>query len=291
MIVSYHPLFEGDVHGLAAGRDPSDADADRIGRATAVILPQGCRESWYRLAKDRCPHVFPDYDARFGYPGKAGQIRLFRAHGIRHPETRIFDDLSDLTTRHPEAPDAPPLPLPFVFKFGWGDEGRTVHLVSRKRDWVALLDRACRYETTGQRGFLLQRFIPSGNRSLRIAVIGTRRVCYWRVLDDGDGFAAGVGQGARIDTEADPHLRQQALAAADVLCRRTGINLAGLDVLFSVDPAVAPIDSPHFIEINYYFGRAGLGGSKVYYRLLLDEIHAWLEQRIGLPRPSVEEVR
>jgi ribosomal protein S6--L-glutamate ligase len=30
------------------------------------------------------------------------------------------------------------------------------------------------------------------------------------------------------------------------------------------------------LEINYYFGRKGLGGSEAYYKILRKEIQAWL---------------
>jgi ribosomal protein S6--L-glutamate ligase len=33
------------------------------------------------------------------------------------------------------------------------------------------------------------------------------------------------------------------------------------------------------LEINYFFGRKGLGGSENYYRILLAEIRNWLARR------------
>jgi ribosomal protein S6--L-glutamate ligase len=35
---------------------------------------------------------------------------------------------------------------------------------------------------------------------------------------------------------------------------------------------------PMLLEINYFFGRKGLGGSKAYYKLLHEEIQAWLAE-------------
>lgn len=279
MIVSYHPLFEGDIHRLAAGRDPAPDDEARIREARAVILPQGCRESWYRLAKNLCPNVFPNYDARFQYPGKTGQIRLFRESGVRHPKTRIFPGLASLEAE--SGLEFPPVPMPFVFKFDWGDEGRTVFRVAVAEDWAMVIELAGLYETTGQRGFIIQEYIPADGRSLRVAVVGNQRIAYWRVMNRGDRFAAGVGKGAEIDPDSDPELRGNAVAAANAFCRHTGVNLAGLDLLFSTDPSVADTRIPLFIEINYYFGRSGLDGSEGYYRLLIREILAWLEA-IGL---------
>ena len=59
-------------------------------------------------------------------------------------------------------------------------------------------------------------------------------------------------------------------------CRQTGIDLAAFDVIFSRDPAVAAPDTPIFLEINYFFGRRGLGGSEGFYRLLAQGLADWL---------------
>ena len=40
--------------------------------------------------------------------------------------------------------------------------------------------------------------------------------------------------------------------------------------------------APLFLEINYYFGRRGLGGSERYYALLVSEIIKWIKS-LGLP--------
>ena len=72
MILSFHPCYEADSNILCAGRDPDEKDLAAIRAADAVILPQGCREALYLLARQNCSYVFPDYDARFQYPGKTG---------------------------------------------------------------------------------------------------------------------------------------------------------------------------------------------------------------------------
>jgi ribosomal protein S6--L-glutamate ligase len=53
---------------------------------------------------------------------------------------------------------------------------------------------------------------------------------------------------------------------------RTKINLAGFDFLFS---PLSP--KAYFIEINYFFGRRGLGGSEKFYQILIKEINQWLK--------------
>ena len=82
MILSFHPLFEADQNRLCAGRDPGKEELEAIRRADAVILPQGCRESLYFMARKACPHIFPNYDARFAYPEKIGQVQLFQENRV-----------------------------------------------------------------------------------------------------------------------------------------------------------------------------------------------------------------
>ena len=275
MIVSFHPLFKGDVNILCAGRDPGPGELAAIRSAAAVILPQGCTRPLFEMAQRHCGHVFPNYDARFRYPGKTGQIRLFRETGTPHPVTALFAGVADYPDRRGDGVSPG---LPCVFKFDWGGEGDTVFLVHSQAELAELLQHAAACEATGQRGFLLQEVIACGNRSLRVAVIGERVVSYWRICDGQAGFHANVSKGAAIDACSDPALKAQAERMVGIFCRRTGIDLAGLDVIFDVD---ANPPKPLLLEINYYFGRVGLGGADAYHRILAEAIRAWLD-RIGV---------
>lgn len=274
MVLSFHPLIKGDRNRLCAGRQPDRLDVAAIRRSRAVILPQGCPPGLYRAARDNCAHVFPNYDARFEFPGKTGQIRLFRRVGAPHPPTELFENAAafDRMRRRGFRPC-----FPTVFKFDWGGEGETVFLVRDRTALDGLLRRAALYEKTGQSGFLLQEYVPCGGRSLRVVVIGQRKISYWRVQAKSE-FHTGVSHGGRVDAISDPHLRQQAEAAVVDFCGRSGVNLAGIDILFDVErhqPA------PLLLEINYFFGRTGLGGSEAYYRLLRREIRSWLRSLPG----------
>ncbi len=265
MILSFHPMFEADRNILCAGRDPGDEELAAIRSAKAVILPQACRESLYRMARRNCPNVFPNYDARFDYPGKIAQIRLFEEKNVPYPETfcyRTVDEFVSLPSR---------LSFPLVFKFDWGGEGDTVFPVSSDSELRYRLAQASEYEKTGQKGFMLQEFIPFQHRSLRVAVIGSSFISYWRVQSNPDVFHANLSKGAVIDHHSDPELRDKAVAVLREFCAKTGINLAGSDFLFSSDK------TPLFLEINYFFGREGLGGSENFYRILGKEIGNWLE--------------
>lgn len=272
MIVSFHPIFAGDRNLVCAGREPGPEDLNAIRRAHAVILPQGCSRKLYEMARANCAHVFPNYDVRFGYPGKTGQIQLFGETGTPHPPTDIFLDVADFRRRCGDGGCRPP---PCVFKFDWGGEGDTVFEVRSRTELAQRIEQASACEATGQRGFLIQQLVQCGNRSLRVAVIGQRFVSYWRVHAGEGRFAVSVSKGARIDTRSDPDRIECGERLVADFCHRTGLNLAGIDLIFDVqrDPP-----QPLMLEINYFFGRVGIGGSQAYYRMLRAEIRRWLER-------------
>jgi ribosomal protein S6--L-glutamate ligase len=271
MILSFHPIFEGNRNILCAGRSPSDQDLEAIKGAKAVILPQGCTAALYKMARKHCPRVFPNYDARYQYPGKIGQIQLFQKTKASHPATITYNYLKELSS-HP--PSALPPKLPFVFKFDWGGEGSNVYFIETKDQWQNTIEMTAAYEQTGQNGFLIQEYIPTQQKSLRVVVIGEKIISYWRKQAKPDAFATSISQGAKIDQDTDPERQAEARSATRVFCQKTGINLAGIDILFSTQKNSR---HPLFLEINYYFGRQGLGGSGKYYQLLDNEIRNWIK--------------
>lgn len=274
MIVSFHPCFEGNQNRLCAGRAPDTEDHVAVVGATAVILPQGCRQDLYQLARTHCPHVFPNYDSRFQHPDKIGQIALFQKIKAAHPTSCSFADVTDYRTRHGD--DLPAnLAFPVVFKFNWGGEGEQVFLLQDLDQMVQMLAQARCYESTGQFGFLLQEYVPAQGRCLRVVVIAATLISYWRVHAQGAWCANLAGNG-RIDHQYRPDLQAAGRDRVQQLCHRSGINLAGIDLLFDMRLSHP---TPLLLEINYFFGRRGLGGSARYYRLLCDAIEQWLADR------------
>jgi ribosomal protein S6--L-glutamate ligase len=276
MIVSYHPFFEADKNIICAGREPDDQDLAAIRAADAVVLPQGCYQSLYEMARENCANIFPNFDARFKCAGKIGQTRLFQEINVPHPKTTIYSQLDSFYGHHSDGQTA--LGFPKVFKFDWGGEGDHVYLITSPTELEEALQIAADFEKAGRAGFLIQEYIPSGNRALRVVVIGQTYISYWRIQDDIENFRSGVAQGAAIDAEAEPDLQQFAVASVKGFCNKTGINLAGFDVIYSADTKKK---LPLFLEINYYFGRRGLGGSEKFYKLLNSEILNWLDN-LGL---------
>ena len=281
MILSFHPIFEGDKNIICAGRDPDDNDLAAVKTADAVILPQGCRQSLYEMARNNCVHVFPNYDAKFKYPGKVGQIHLFQETNVPHPKTRTCPQTSDI--RHQTSS----LSFPFVFKFDWGGEGDNVFLIKSIGEFQDILEKADAFEKTGQTGSLIQEYIPFQNKTLRVVVIGETILSYWRIQENTKKFCVSLAEGAIIDAEADPESQAEAMASVRDFCKKTGINLAGFDFLFSSssppqagkqeDESGDEMRMPLFLEINYFFGRRGLGGSERFYELLEREIRKWID--------------
>lgn len=276
MILSFHPLYVADHNLLCAGRDPGQEDLSAIQAATAVILPQGCRESLYTMARKNCGYIFPNYDKRFEFPDKIGQSQLFQKTGVPHPRTRCYTSMAAFLKKNKRLEPASNFSFPFVFKFDWGGDGDNVFLVDTPFDFKELLKKATAYENTGQYGFLLQEFIPSQSRSLRVVVINTTLIAYWRIQKNPDTFHSNLKKGASVDTTSDPLLQEAAKTAALSFCENTHINLAGFDFLFSEKSFENKTIEPLFLEINYFFGRKGLGGSEAYYKILQQEIENWI---------------
>ena len=278
MILSYHPCFEADKNILCAGREPDADDLAAIRAAHAVILPQGCRASLYELARNNCNHVFPNFDSRFQYEGKIGQARLFQEKNVPHPRTETYSNINTFVEHYGEITATPEFDFPFVFKFDWGGEGYQVYLIQSASEFIDILQTARKYEDSGHTGFIIQEYIPSTRRSLRVVVIGQTLISYWRVQSGARSFCSNLARGAVIDAQADPELQALAVTLVRAFCSRTGINLAGFDLLFS---SQTNRGTPLFLEINYYFGRRGLGGSERFYEILVMEIEKWID-RIGL---------
>jgi ribosomal protein S6--L-glutamate ligase len=275
MILSYHPCFVADENLICAGRPPDENDLQAIKAADAVILSQGCSRALFNMARQNCAHVFPDFTAKFDYPGKTGQIRLFQKTGVAHPAAFIYADCTTFKKYCGASAARLPFGYPFVFKFDWGGEGDAVFRVDDANAFASLLDKAAAQEQSGYRGFLVQEYIPCHQRTLRVVVVGTRFISYWRIQNNTASFGSGLKHGGAVDHHHAPQLQTAAVKCTRNFCRKTNINLAGFDFLFS---SVANFNQPLFLEINYFFGRKGLGGSQAFYELLQKEILNWLKR-------------
>ena len=276
MILSYHPICTGDINRLYTNQPPTGEEMALMKQASAIILPQGVRSLFYHTAKENCAHVFPNYDARFTYPGKIGQARLFEAYDLPHPQTVLFESARPFTQLL--------ISFPMVLKYDWGGEGQTVFLISDEDTLEKEIGRIRQFEKNGESfPFLLQPYIPHNSRTLRCVVIYDNITSYWRVSSP-EKFGTAISDGAVLDKTSDMPLQEKGIELVKKACAATGINLAGFDLLFPEDGSI-----PVFLEINYYFGRNGLGGADVYYTLLTQAITKWLRSLELAPCSKGEE--
>ncbi len=284
MIASLHPCISKDINILCAGRLLTERERNRLKKARAVIVPQGVTAEVYRDCRRLVPQVFPNYDLRFPLEGKVGDNLLFQYHQVPHPKTIILESQEALFENYPDLDVLPTLlsGYPLVLKADSGGEGALVFLVHSKQELLKALDWLPRRGHSSE-GFVLQERIDHGGKDLRVVVLFDTLYAYWRVQPNPDIFLTNQSQGARIVYGGDLSLKQQGIEAVKAFCALTGINLAGFDLLFD---RKGNSSIPLFLEINYYFGRKGLGGSLRFYELLNQAVDRWLK---GLSREDLSK--
>ena len=281
MILSFHPCFTADCQIILGARSLNEEDLRLIRGAQAIILPQGRVENLVSACSKAGINMFPSYKMRQAYPGKVGQSRLFQEFQLPHPKTFRWKTVEAFKNAVFSAAGMPH-PFPFVVKDDVSHEAEGVFMVNGRESLEAALDAMALREGDGNKGFVTQDFVPSGGNVLRAVIMGDQFITYWKRPVEVGQVITTISKGARIDHEWHPELQEKGKAQAQALARRTGINLAAVDFVF---PLSEPVPSPLFLEINYYFGRRGLGGMDAYYRLLFRAIQDWL-RTMGL-NPNV----
>jgi ribosomal protein S6--L-glutamate ligase len=193
---------------------------------------------------------------------------MFRAFGLPHPKTRLFRSVRELPKSFLNSID-----YPVVVKSSSGGEGENVFFVPDSKTMAGALNEILLLERSGFPGFLIQDYIPNDDRDLRVVIMGNRLYAYWRIAPKGE-FLHNISRGASYETEADEQRKQAGLKLAATLRDLTGINLAGVDIIFHREDIEGK--KPLLLEVNYFFGRTGLGGNEVYYRLLNEVVREWL---------------
>jgi ribosomal protein S6--L-glutamate ligase len=273
IVLSMHPVIAGDRFYWDRGVWDKDLFQE-IQKARAVILSQTVERELYCLCKRQCPHVFPNYDLRFQWEGKVGDTLAFWAFNTKHPHTLVFPKVETLLGEHPDMNHKiPALPrFPFVLKGAHGGEGTRVWLIQSSMELEEKLQVLLQFELKGRSGFVIQEYLPNLKRDLRVVVIGSRIISYWRKAE---GFFHNIACGGEVDAESDPELQAVGREKVRQFCQRSGINLAAFDLVFMPDGG-----DPIFLEINYTFGRTGLGGSENFYSLLRDAVDSWLKTTV-----------
>ena len=239
-----------------------------IRAARGVVMPRGMTRKRYRKIAAMAQNRFPNLDAKYDYSGKTKQIILFQRLKIRHPRTILYPNPQVLLAAEKRML---PLHYPFVLKGDKGGGGSTVFPVRCRKDLIRGLQGL-----PAEEPLLIQRWVDHGGMDLRVVVVGAKMVSYFRV---GDGnFYNNVCRGGRMRAEIFPELQRRGMAAVASLCHLASINFAGFDLMF---PDAGP---PVFIEINFNFGRKGLGGTPGFRRLFKEAVNLW--QR-GIAYPNL----
>jgi ribosomal protein S6--L-glutamate ligase len=123
------------------------------------------------------------------------------------------------------------------------------------------------------RRFIVQEYVSHGGSDLRVVVIGGISKAYWRCQLKPGEFRNNVGRGAVINHELEPELRDEGVSCVECFCAKSGINLAAFDVLFDRSQSQP---KPLLSEINFLFGRKGVGGSPRFYELLNEAVRQWI---------------
>lgn len=267
--VSFDPAFavEENVPPFSDLEDPGLLALLR--GAIGVILPLYLSPRRYDIVTRHARDWFPRLETRFRYRGKCSQIRLFRQLGVRHPESRLFPNPSALLESVVSC--RLPFEYPLVLKGDSGGGGVSVFPIREFRD---LQRHAGRLK--GDEPALLQRWVHHGGRDLRVVVYGQKALSYFRV---GDGsFYNNVCRGGQLDHDSDAELQRAGRSAVLTFCRRASIHVAGFDLMFPDD------GPPVFVEINFHFGRKGLGGTRAHQHHLHDAIEHWRSTRARAAR-------
>lgn len=274
-IVSYHTGLQAEVNlALISQRPLGRPDALAVAGAAAVLLPQVCRSDLYALvAASGRPH-FPRPAVHLSLDGKVGNRRLFAGLGLPQPDTLEFTGLEEAAAAWERGEAAvAALGAPLVAKGAGDGMGRNVFLVSDPAHMRALAGRLETRCLRGPAGLVLQRYLP-GASEMRVVLLHEHCLAYWRRAASRE-FRANLSLGGDWHREGPAAELKAGLALARRLQDAAGIDVAGVDVIFS------PNGGPQLLEINFYFGRQGLGGSENFLALYLKALRTWLAE-LGL---------
>jgi ribosomal protein S6--L-glutamate ligase len=282
MILSFHPVFDADQQIILGSRSLNEEDMGFIRKAKVILLPQTCNYTLYKACQGSSAYIFPNYEIRFKYSGKMGQSLLFKEMELPSPMTHEWTAVPQFEDYIKEK-DSLPHNMPFFLKTNRGHEAEGIFLIENQKTLKKGLKHFQILEQSGTFGFISQEFIQTQGNVLRSVILNQTILTYWKRPPIPNQKITSINRGALIDSEWREDLQEKGKQATERLIQKTGINLAAVDIVFDL---TRHNPDPLFLEINYSFGRRGLGGSENFYRLLYKAIIEWLKGK-GLDPESV----
>ena len=179
MILSFHSCFLADTQVILGDGTLDTHDRRHIEAADVIILPQTCPLGLYQACKNASALLFPNYEARFEYPGKIGQSRLFKDYRLPHPKTKQWPSVKALRDKHSKCMPFPHK-VPYVIKADKAHEAEGVHLIQDSAALESALQAMERLEGSGLSGFVSQEWIETEGNVLRVVIMGQSLRSYWK---------------------------------------------------------------------------------------------------------------
>ncbi len=275
MILSFHPIIKAHKNIVVADKEGISNRVKRLIRgADAVILPQVAPFFLIEtLLEYQKPH-FPDQSLRIGWRNKVDQLNSFHLWGVDYPKTLVFEDLNSLFAHSTLLSQRPG--FPFLIKSANEHEGNNILLVEDEKGLEELYGK--RQDIFLSSPLLVQEYIESQGYVLRVVTLYKDYVGYWK---KGDSLVVNISKGAKIVEDFRPELIREGIESVRRVKTQTRLDLAAVDMVFSLkEPAC-----PYWLEVNFFFGRKGLGGRHGFYKLLLSSVSHWLTD-LGL-KPEI----
>lgn len=273
MVLSFHPIIKADINLSVAGKSSLSKGAiEAIKKADAIILPQIAPIFLYEMVIEKQKPHFPDQTLRFQWKDKADQLRSFDEWEIPYPKTFIFESLKSFMET--DLSKFSSLGYPFFLKSALEHEGQGIILVKDEQDLNHIRAKLPAFLITGP--ILAQEYISTNGCVLRVVSLYKFHLAYWK-KDETE--IVSISRGARILRRYRKDLIQKGIQEILRLKDKVRLDLAAVDIVFNMEkPSL-----PYLLEVNFFFGRKGLGGRKGFYKLLLRAIQSWLRE-IGINR-------
>ncbi len=265
--ISLHHRIKLDLNLPSIGA-LGQKEKELIQGAFGVLMPKYFSPLRYKEVAYLARSHFPHFMTRYTYRGKAKQIRLFRRLGLPHPKTFVFNSVSEVKEKILK--NECPLGFPFVLKGDMGGGGSKVFPVFNQESLAKGLQELPQNEPV-----LIQEWIKNGGMDLRVVLVGNRVKSYFRVAQD--SFYNNVSQGAAIDFNLGLDRQAKGIELSMELARMIQTDLAAFDLMFDSKR------QPLLIEINFLFGKKGLGGDKGYQQMFEQAVEDWMNSVKKVP--------